>query len=59
MYGIRLPRTMFLINSSGTPFRKAQDAPALLKVWNVKDEDIWRIFNTDFKCFLDISVKGT
>ena len=49
----------FLMNHSGTPFWNAQEAPALLKAWNVKGGEILRICDTDFRCFRAMeSVKG-
>ena len=49
----------FLINSSGTLFWIAQEAPALLKAWNVKGGEMLRILDTDLRCFRAMeSVKG-
>ena len=49
----------FLINSSGTPFWKAQEAPAILKAWNVKGGEMLRTSDTDLRCFRAMeSVKG-
>ena len=50
----------FMICSSGTPWLKAQEAPALLKSWNVSDGYICNAAHSFLRCLRAMeSVSGT